>query len=114
MKYIELEEAIKIAIRKNDKRNFRIACAILRADGVLVISSNCANTGKAPSHHAEARAAKKATPYSYAYVVRVTKNNTLANARPCDSCMLKLKAVGVISVFYTNQNGNISNEILNR
>jgi tRNA(Arg) A34 adenosine deaminase TadA len=104
----EMQAAIDIAVHRKDERSFHIGCAIRRGDGVLVRFANSPNKGEiVPSHHAEARCARKATPKSVAYIARVTKEGKLSMSKPCPSCENRLRAAGVKVVFYTNWVGEI-------
>lgn len=40
-------------------------------------------------------------------VIRINKNFTLKNSRPCNHCIDKLKKIGIRKVFYSNENGQI-------
>ena len=39
------------------------------------------------------------------YVVRIYRNNHLALAKPCNSCLALIKAVGIVKVFYSTHDG---------
>ncbi len=103
----EIRLATEVATRRNDVRNFNIGCAIRRNDGVLISSANGPCNNRMPSAHAEARACRKATPDSIAYVVRVMKNGKLGLAKPCVYCQIRLRASGVRTVFYSSHDGEI-------
>lgn len=103
---VEIERAIEVAKKGNPRRAMVLGCALRRGDGVLVAFANNACQFLAPAQHAEARAAKKATPGSVAYVVRVRKlDGTLSMAKPCPSCQNRLRAHGVVRVVYSNWEG---------
>ena len=40
-------------------------------------------------------------------VIRVNKNLTLKNSRPCSQCIDKLSKLGIRKVFYSNEEGDI-------
>jgi tRNA(Arg) A34 adenosine deaminase TadA len=97
----------------NDDRNFWLGCVGLRKDGAMVFSKNGAVFSTTvedyrllPGSHAEGRVLRKMDWGGVLYVARVTrKDRSLAMARPCPMCMIKIKAKGIKKVFYTiNQN----------
>lgn len=46
------------------------------------------------------------------YVYRNHKNGNLAIARPCDSCMALIKALGIRSLYYTGDGSYIYEELI--
>ena len=44
------------------------------------------------------------------YVVRVTKDGSLANSKPCSACRYYLKLFNVKDIIYTDDNGNLIKE----
>lgn len=101
----EVKRAIEIATRRKDHRVMRVGCAIRRGDGAIVVFSNICELAQNPRFHAEARAVRKATPGSVAYVVRVKKDGKLTMAKPCSACEQKLRAKGIRVVFYSGYDG---------
>lgn len=94
----------------NDKRNFWLGAIGIRNDGVSVSSKNGASAFSAsvetyhltPNSHAEGRLLRKLGKYGVVYVARVSrKDRSLAMARPCSMCRIRLKANRVIKVYYT-------------
>lgn len=45
-------------------------------------------------------------------VIRINKNFTLKNSRPCNHCIDKLKKIGIRKVYYSNKDGNIIGEFI--
>lgn len=93
--------ALQGLARGNDIRTFFLGAVGIRNDGVIVASRNVASRDVAFSHHAEARLSRKLTPNSEVWVARVRKNGEWALARPCASCQIRLKSVGITRVTYT-------------
>lgn len=93
--------ALQGATRGDDIRTFFLGAVGIRNDGVIVASRNVASRDVALSHHAEARLCRKLTPNSEVWVARVRKNGEWALARPCASCQVRLKSVGITKVTYT-------------
>ena len=109
----EMIAAIQVATRRKDERSFLIGCAIRRKDGALVTFSNSpCSTQRVPSHHAEARCARKADFRSVAYIARVQKDGKLAMSMPCLSCQNRLRKAGVFTAYYTNEKGEIEKLVL--
>jgi cytidine deaminase len=46
-------------------------------------------------------------------VIRIGKNCTLKNSRPCNSCIDKMKQKGIHKVYYSTSSGDIVYEIVN-
>lgn len=93
--------ALQGRARGNDIRTFFLGAVGIRNDGVIVASRNVASRDVAFSHHAEVRLSRKLTPNSEVWVARVRKNGEWALARPCASCQIRLKSVGITRVTYT-------------
>ena len=94
----------------NDKRNFWLGAIGIRNDGVSVSSKNGASAFSAsvetyhltPNSHAEGRLLRKLGKYGVVYVARVSrKDRSLAMARPCGMCQIRLRGYNVRKVFYT-------------
>lgn len=107
-----LLSAAKVAISSDnkDKRNFWLGAIGIRNDGVSVSARNGASSFSAsvetyhltPNSHAEGRLLRKLGKYGVVYVSRVSrKDRSLAMARPCSMCRIRLKSYGVKKVFYT-------------
>lgn len=107
-----LHQATLIALPSSDDdhRAFWLGCIGIREDGVQVASKNGAvafsttveSYQLVPSSHAEGRVLRKLGKNGTMYVARVSrKDRTLAMARPCGMCQVRLKAFNVKKVFYT-------------
>ena len=103
--------AAKIALpdEENDNRGFWLGCVGLRSDGTLVFSKNGSvfstiteNYQLLPGSHAECRVLRKMDWGGTLYVARVArKDRTIAMARPCPICQVKIKAKGIKKVYYS-------------
>lgn len=110
-----LHQAAEIArpsIQK-DYRDFWLGAIGLREDGVMVSSKNGAASFRTeiksyqllPTSHAEGRVLRKHGRGGVIYVARVSKKDgSLAMARPCGMCQVKLRAAKVSKVYYTINN----------
>lgn len=105
-----LREAAKIAVAENfNKKNFLLGAIGIRKDGVAVAAKNGAVISSAyedyriiSDAHAEVRVIRKLGKQGTIYVARVLKKDgTLAMARPCGGCQLRIAAAQVKKVFYT-------------
>jgi len=118
---MNLDEVVMIA--KKSKMRFKLVCIIMNNDGVCGIGYNSPIPttklkGKGyRSIHAEINALKNATlnlkrrgtilprgKYT-AIVMRVRRNGTFGNARPCNRCISHFRTSGVDTIYYTNSNG---------
>lgn len=103
-----IEDAITLA-RKHTirhKKQFRLCAIGKRQDGLYVHSFNVqiglkGYAARVPEKHAEARVATKLTRNSVVAVARVLRDGTVANAKPCKSCQVRLRNMGVTRVYYT-------------
>jgi tRNA(Arg) A34 adenosine deaminase TadA len=108
-----LRLAAKVAMPTNDidRRNFLLGCIGIRKDGVLVSAKNGATEyydtvpyyHLIPNSHAEGRVLRKLGSGGLLYVARVSKKDycSLAMARPCDMCAVRIKAARVKKVYYS-------------
>lgn len=96
--------AAKFACRRQDRRAFMIGAVGVRNDGVIVVSRNSSAHDVTPDVHAEARLCNKMTTKSVVYVARWLRSGGYANAKPCPSCELRLRALGVKKAYYTIEN----------
>lgn len=94
----------------NDLRDFWLGCVGIRQDGAIVHSKNGAikystsveNYQLVPSSHAEGRVLRKLGKCGIVFVSRVAKRDgSLAMARPCPMCQIRLRAFQTQKVFYT-------------
>ena len=98
-------QAKKIAIKAADRRKYRLGAVGVRKDGIVVTACNLPTKCPEPQAHAEARLTKKLDYGSTVYVVRVTRDNSLTIARPCESCIRIMRIRGVKKCFYSiNEN----------
>ncbi len=93
--------AAGVALRKDDRRSFRLGAVGIRNDGALVSSTNGPSPFPCPEVHAEARLCHKLTPGSTVWVARIRHDGSLALARPCHTCQKRLRSAGVLKVIYT-------------
>lgn len=106
-----LREAGKIALGNdpNDKRNFILGAIGIRKDGVSVSAKNGAVISSTfddyriiSDAHAECRVIRKLGKLGTIYVARVLKKDgSLAMARPCGICRLRIQAAQVKKVYYS-------------
>jgi cytidine deaminase len=108
-----LQMAATVALPPNsekDDRNFWLGCIGIREDGTMVSARNGAvtfsttveNYQLVPSSHAEGRVLRKLGKGGVIFVARVSRGDrTLAMARPCGMCQVRLKAFNVKKVYYT-------------
>ena len=96
-----LSMAAGTALRKDDRRSFRLGAVGIRNDGALVSSTNGPSPFPCPEVHAEARLCNKLTPGSTVWVARVRHDGSLGMARPCHTCQKRLRSAGVTKVIYT-------------
>lgn len=96
--------------KDQDPRNFWLGAIAIRKDGVSVSSKNGAASFSnsvetyhmTPNSHAEGRVLRKAGKGAIVYVARVfRKDRSLAMARPCGMCRIRLKAYNTEKVYYT-------------
>lgn len=108
-----LRQAAKIALPNDiafDKRGFWLGCIGIRNDGALVYSKNGASQFSdsvkkyqlIPNSHAEGRLLRKIGKYGTIFVSRVSKKDmTLAMAKPCEMCQVRIKSMNIRKVYYT-------------
>lgn len=110
-----LHQAAQIALPSTDKdyRDYWLGCVGVREDGTVVASKNGAaefhTTVKSyqllPSSHAEGRVLRKLGKCGTIFVARVSKKDgSLAMARCCGMCRVRVKAAKVKRVYYTIDN----------
>lgn len=96
-----LEEAAEFAVKKLDRRTFRLAALGRRADGALVRAKNEAVVLPTPSAHAEARLCQKLDVGADVWICRVLRCGEWGLAKPCIHCLKALRLRGVKRVCYT-------------
>jgi cytidine deaminase len=78
-----------------DRRRFRLGAVGIRTDGAVVTASNISSCQPERRAHAEVRLARKLNYGSVIYLVRILRNGSLANARPCCRCQKVLQQRGI-------------------
>lgn len=106
-----LKIAAETAIARNRehwfRRNFMVGACAIRADGAIVKSSNSPTKDPCRQIHAEHRLCRKLDYGGVVFVVRVRRDGTYGNAKPCGDCEKILKSRKVKKVYYTNHLGEI-------
>ena len=96
------EIAARTACSKDDRRSFLLGCVAIRADGCLVKSLNSPTEMQNRMAHAEYKLSRKLDSGAEVYVARVRLDNfKFGIARPCKSCMKRLKTMRVRKIYYT-------------
>lgn len=91
---------------------FRLGAVIVKKGKILTAKYNCLKTHpklfyryQFPFLHAESHAIMALgmdnCVNAIMYVVRITRNNELAMAKPCKECQKLIKDVGIKKVYYT-------------
>ena len=93
--------AAKIAGIKKDSRCYRLGAVAIRSDDVMVCSYNSAPKQPTPTHHAEAKIARKLDRGAIVYLARVLATGEWANSTPCLNCQRILKNAYVKRVYFT-------------
>lgn len=96
-----LREAAEFAVKKPDRRTFRLGALGRRADGALVRSKNEAVVFPTPSAHAEARLCQKLDVGAAVWVCRVLRSGEWGLAKPCIHCLQALKKRGVRRICFS-------------
>jgi tRNA(Arg) A34 adenosine deaminase TadA len=100
-----LSEAVKIALKKKDRRAHKLGAIGIRSDGAVVTACNGPAERQLPSAHAEARLARKLSSGSTVIVARANSFGNWLMARPCNRCLKLLKNKFVRRVIYTIKDG---------
>jgi len=90
-KYFRL--AKQVAKKGGKRRRFRLGAVGIRSDGAVVTACNISTRQPERHAHAEARLAQKLDYGSEVFIVRILRDGTLANARPCVWCQMALRRV---------------------
>lgn len=93
----------------NDHRAFWLGCIGIREDGTRVSSKNgnvevhgfMKSHEFMPASHAEGRVLRKLGKNGIVYVSRLRRDGSLAMARPCGMCQVRLRSYKVKKVYYT-------------
>ena len=97
-----LNLAAKVAISKDDRRQFQLGAIGIRSDGAIVSALNAPTEQPNRLSHAERRLCNKLNVGSIVYVARVRRDNGgLGLAKPCDACMKALASVGVSRCYWS-------------
>jgi len=102
-----LNFAAQLAIDSDNKYKVRkaaIAAVGFRNDGAIVHAcSGGDQLNMSPNSHAEARLIRKLDKYApVIYVARIRRDTgKLALARPCSTCMPRIKSMNIKSVYYS-------------
>jgi tRNA(Arg) A34 adenosine deaminase TadA len=86
---------------KGVRRKYRLGAVGVRSDGVIVTANNLSCRRPTPYAHAEARLVRKLDFGSTVFVVRIQRNGTTVNARPCRDCEIAMRLRGVETCYYT-------------
>jgi len=89
---------------KGSNRKYKIGAVGIRSDGVIVCASNVSTRRPFPEAHAEHRLCKKLTTNSIVFVVRIDAEGNYRLAKPCATCLARLKIVKTRKVYYTINN----------
>ncbi len=101
-KYFQMAKTV--AVKRSDKRKYRLAALGIRSDGAIVTATNLMCRQPEKKAHAEARLARKLDQGAEVYIVRVLKCGAFANARPCMNCQAILWRHGVKRIYYSISN----------
>jgi tRNA(Arg) A34 adenosine deaminase TadA len=96
------EIAAQMAKKKDNERAFILGSVGIRADGVLVKSSNA--SAEIPNRflHAEYKILRKLDTGATIYVARVKLcDGSFGLSKPCHNCMKAMKSKRVYKVYYT-------------
>ena len=83
------------------RRQYRLGAVGIRTDGAIVMASNLSSRKPEYRAHAEARLTRKLNIGSEVFIVRILRNGSFANARPCRRCQTLLKRRGVRRCYYS-------------
>lgn len=86
---------------KGIKRKYRLGSVGVRSDGAIVESSNVSCRRPTPYAHAEARLVRKLDFGSKVFVVRIQRDGSVVNAKPCKDCEIAMRLRGVETCYYT-------------
>lgn len=120
------DKGIRIAKKTAKKSLFkqhRLGAVIVKGSRVLSTGFNqrrYTKELKQPTLHAEADAILKLLKQrnqtslvgAELYVTRFTAGGVVSMARPCESCMALIRAVGIKRIHYSNNSGNVSTELV--
>ena len=97
-----LKVAAKMAVRKQDRRSFFLGSVGVRSDGVHVYACNGPTRYPCRRAHSEYKVAQKMDYGGVVYTARIMHSTgEFVNARPCDSCVAKMKSKKIKRCYYT-------------
>lgn len=106
-RYFRLAKTVAIKGDTYDaRRQYRLGAVGIRADGTVVIANNvpCRQPHARARSHAETRVVRKLNRGSEIFVVRILRNGTLSNAKPCVKCQRTMQLRGIRRVYYSISN----------
>jgi tRNA(Arg) A34 adenosine deaminase TadA len=97
-----LQIAAKVAVTKEDRRNFLVGAVGIRKDQSMVVALNSPTELPNPKIHAEWKLSSKLDYYSTVYVARIRLDTGgFGIAKPCHSCMAALTYKKVKRIYYS-------------
>lgn len=99
--------ASRAALRHSDVKGFLVGAAAIRSDGTFVSAGNGPSIGVEPRVHAECRLAEKLDSGATVLVLRVRRDGTVGNSKPCPECRTRLLRARVAKLFYSDKDGDI-------
>ena len=116
MKFFELCKKVS---QNSDHQDHRHGSCITRGNKLISVGCNKKRTHPKSLHrfkhlHAEVSAivnAKQDLEGCSIYIYRQIKDGTPSLSRPCDSCMMLIKEVGIKKIYYSN-NGSYTEELI--
>jgi len=94
--------AAKTAIKETSHRRISMHGAVgIRQDGAIVSAKNLPTQNRNPRVHAEYLLCRKLDYNSIVFVVRINRDGTYTNSRPCINCQLAMRQKGVERCYYT-------------
>ena len=82
-------------------RRYRLGSVGLRSDGAIARASNICTRKPNRLAHAEARCIKKLDYGSTIFVVRIGRDGSLQQARPCKACRKLMEQRGIARCYYS-------------
>ncbi len=123
VKLKELDDIVIQLIKLAEKSDvsFRHSAAVIKDNNIISMGYNKyifnKELGIYTTVHAEIDALNKVKKYTLVDVVTLRLSNTgtkLSQSRPCSMCIQKMKKRGVRYVYYSDQNGEIIKEEINK
>lgn len=115
-KYFKAAHYAAFSFSGAGRNDFRLGASLVRKNRILVSRPNSAKThplllrfSEFPFLHSESNAilawGMDNCSATTLYVVRILRNNNLAMAKPCCSCMKLIEYVGISKIFFTTEYG---------